>query len=129
MNRIQMLAVAISVFIIVIIFQLIRRRRLKEQYSLLWFLTAAVIVLLAIWDVPLYWISGLVGIATPSNLLFLVAIFFLFMMALHFSLLVSRLTDQSKMLAQKLALLERDLLEERGKLKQKPAEGAFGDPS
>lgn len=109
MNRIQMLAVAASVFLVLVIFQLIRRRKLKEQYSLLWFLTAAVILLLALWDTPLFRISEAVGIATPSNLLFLVAIIFLFVMALHFSLLVSRLTDQSKMLAQKLALLDRDL--------------------
>lgn len=129
MNRIQILAVAISVFLILVVFQLIRRRQLKEQYSLLWFLTAAVILLLAVWDTPLFRISEAVGIATPSNLLFLVAIFFLFMMALHFSLLVSRLTDQSKMLAQKLALMERDLRRERQQPEKRPADEAFGERS
>ncbi len=90
------------------LFQLIRKKKLKEQYSLLWFLTIIVIVALALWEPLLERIAEAVGIQVPSNALFLLALMFLFGMALHFSLLVSRLTDQSKMLAQKLALLERD---------------------
>ena len=121
-NRIQLVAVAVSVLLILVIFQLIRRRKLKEQYSLIWFLTLAVILLLAFWDAPLYLVANAVGIATPSNLLFLLAIIFLFLMALHFSLLVSRLTDQSKMLAQKLALLDRDLRKEREQSRKGMAE-------
>ena len=96
-----------------VIFQLIRKKKLKEQYSLLWFLTVAVILLLAVWEPLLGRISSALGIAVPSNALFLLALLFLFGMALHFSLLVSRLTDQTKMLAQKLALLDRDLRKER----------------
>lgn len=106
------------------IFQLIRKKKLKEQYSLLWFLTLAVILLLAVWEQPLIMISRAIGVATPSNTLFLLALLFLFIMALHFSLLVSRLTDQSKMLAQKLALLDHDLRQERSrrlKEKEEPA--------
>lgn len=124
MNRIQIIAVAVSLLLILVIFQLIRRRKLKEQYSLLWFLTVAVILVLALWEAPLYRISSALGIATPSNLLFLAAIGFLFVMAMHFSLLVSRLTDQSKMLAQKLALLEHDLNQEREEREQGSAEDA-----
>lgn len=92
-----------------LIFQLVRRRKLKEQYSLLWFLTVAVILVLSLWDAPLFKFSHAIGVAIPSNTLFLLALLFLFVMALHFSLLVSRLTDQTKMLAQRLALLDRDL--------------------
>jgi len=68
---------------------------------------------LALWESLLKLISQALGIAVPSNALFLLALLFLFGMALHFSLLVSRLTDQAKMLAQKLALLEHDLRQER----------------
>lgn len=124
MNRIQIIAVAVSLLLILVIFQLIRRRKLKEQYSLLWFLTVAVILVLALWEAPLYRISSALGIATPSNLLFLAAIGFLFVMAMHFSLLVSRLTDQSKMLAQKLALLEHDLNQEKEEREQGSAKDA-----
>ncbi|MHB0867593.1 MAG: DUF2304 domain-containing protein [Thermoleophilia bacterium] len=128
MSRIQLVAVTVSIFLILVIFQLIRQRKLKEQYSLLWFLTVAVILLLALWEAPLLRLSELVGIATPSNLLFLMALMFLFVMAMHFSLLVSRLTDQSKMLAQKLALLERDLRDSPAQAEQ-PGAGSADDES
>lgn len=103
----------VSLLLGALIFQLIRQRKLKEQYSLLWFLIVAVMFALAIWESLLTRISGAIGIQVPSNALFMLAILFLSLMALHFSLLVSRLTDQCKMLAQKLALLERDLRKER----------------
>ncbi|MCL4472799.1 MAG: DUF2304 domain-containing protein [Actinobacteria bacterium] len=99
----------VSAVLALLIFQLIRRKKLKEQYSLLWFVIVAVMFLLSVWGQPLTWLSEATGIQLPSNTLFVLAILFLFGMALHFSLLVSRLTDQSKMLAQKLALLELDL--------------------
>lgn len=69
----------------------------------------AVLFVLALWERPLEKVSETIGIVTPANTLFILALLFLFALALHFSLLVSRLTDQSKMLAQKLALMERDL--------------------
>lgn len=103
------MGLVVSAVLALLIFQLIRRKKLKEQYSLLWFMIVAVMLLLSIWGEPLTWLSEATGIQLPSNTLFVLAILFLFGMALHFSLLVSRLTDQSKMLAQKLALLDRDL--------------------
>lgn len=109
MDRIQIVGLIIAGLMTLALFQLIRKKKLKEQYSLLWFLTIAVIVTLAVWEPLLERISRALGIEVPSNALFLMALVFLFGMALHFSLLASRLTDQSKMLAQKLALLERDL--------------------
>ena len=104
---------AVSAVLGLFIFQLIRRKKLKEQYSLLWFLTVAVMFVLAVWDKPLVWVSEATGIQLPVNTLFVLALLFLFVMAMHFSLLVSRITDQNKMLAQKLALLDHDLRQER----------------
>lgn len=109
LNRVQIVALVVSGLLALAIFQLMRKKRLKEQYSLLWFLTVAVMLLLAVWESLLSRISNAIGISIPSNALFIMALLFLFVMALHFSLLVSRLTDQTKILAQKLALLERDL--------------------
>jgi len=92
-----------------LLFQLIRKKKLKEQYSLLWFLTVVVIFVFAVWESLLTRISELIGIQIPSNALFLMALMFLFAIVLHFSLIASRLTDQSKMLAQKLALMDHEL--------------------
>jgi len=117
---------AVSAILALMIFLLIRRKKLKEQYSLLWFLIVVVMFVLAVWERPLNWLSEATGIALPSNTLFVLAILFLFGMALHFSLLVSRLTDQSKMLAQKVALLDRDLRELSGEDTARAGSGATG---
>ena len=114
MSKIQLFALLVSIAFILAIFQLVRKKKLKEQYSLMWFLIAAVIMLLAVWEPLLGNISNALGISVPSNALFLLALLFLFGLALHFSMLVSRLTDQSKFLAQKVALLERDLRQREG---------------
>ena len=89
LGRIQIVALLVGLCLAAVIFQLIRKKKLKEQYSLLWFLTVAVILLLAVWEDLLGRISSLIGISVPSNALFLMGLLFLFGMSLHFSLLVS----------------------------------------
>ncbi|MHB1391302.1 MAG: DUF2304 domain-containing protein [Thermoleophilia bacterium] len=113
MNKIQVFSLIISLMLAVVIFQLIRNRKLKEQYSLLWFLTVVVMLVLSLWEGLLERISSAIGIAVPSNALFMLALLFMYVMSLHYSLLLSRLTDQTTMLAQRLALLDRDLRRER----------------
>jgi len=115
LSRIQIIALAVSILSALVLFQLIRKKKLKEQYSLLWFLTVSVIFVFSVWESLLTRISDTIGIQVPSNALFLLALMFLFAIVLHFSLIVSRLTDQSKILAQKLALLDHELKKERGK--------------
>jgi len=109
LSKIQIISLIISLLLLLIIFQLIRKRRLKEQYSLLWFLTVIIMLVMALWEGLLFRISDLMGIEIASNALFMLAILFMFAMALHFSMLVSRLTDQSKMLSQRVALLDHEL--------------------
>jgi len=111
-SKVQIFSLVVSIISALVIFQLIRKKKLKEQYSLLWFLTVVVMLVLALWEGLLYRISSLLGIAVPSNALFMLALLFMFFMSLHFSMLVSRLTDQTKMLAQRLALLDRDIRKE-----------------
>lgn len=112
MSKVQIFSLVVSIISALVIFQLIRKKKLKEQYSLLWFLTVVVMLVLALWEGLLSRISSLLGIAVPSNALFMLALLFMFFMSLHFSMLVSRLTDQTKMLAQRLALLDRDIRKE-----------------
>ncbi|MBI5870213.1 MAG: DUF2304 domain-containing protein [Actinobacteria bacterium] len=113
MSKVQIFSLIISLLLALVIFQLIRKKKLKEQYSLLWFLTVVVMMVLALWEGLLYRISSLLGIAVPSNALFMLALLFMFAMSLHYSMLVSRLTDQTKMLSQRLAILDRDIRKER----------------
>ncbi|HDY69698.1 MAG TPA: DUF2304 domain-containing protein [Actinobacteria bacterium] len=109
MSKIQIISLIISLLLMLVIFQLIRKRKLKEQYSLLWFLTVIIMLTLALWEGLLFRISDLMGIEIASNALFMLAILFMFAISLHFSMLISRLTDQSKMLAQRIALLDHEL--------------------
>jgi hypothetical protein len=89
-----------------VIFELVRRRRLLERYALLWLASGLVLLGLAIWRGALEELATALGIFYPPNALFVVAFGFVLVLLLHFSLAVSRLSDQAKLLAQRLALLE-----------------------
>ena len=105
-TRIQLLAVAASGLLFLVVLELVRRRRLLERYALLWLLSASVLLALAIWQGLLSDLARVIGIIYPPNALFLIAFGFVLVLLLHFSLAVSRLTDQTKVLAQRLAILE-----------------------
>jgi hypothetical protein len=104
--RIQIVAIVAAASLILVLLELVRRRSLLERYALLWLGSATVLLALAIWRGLLEDVANLVGVAYPPNALFLIAFGFVLVLLLHFSLAVSRLSDQSKVLAQRLALLE-----------------------
>jgi hypothetical protein len=104
--RIQIVAIVASASLLVIVLELVRRKRFLERYALLWLFSAAILLGLSIWKGFLSTLSEAIGIAYPPNALFLVAFGFVLVLLLHFSLAVSRLSDQTKVLAQRLALLE-----------------------
>jgi hypothetical protein len=109
-TRLQLLAIGASGALLLVLLELVRRRRLLERYALLWLLSAGVLLALSIWSPLLDWLAkDVFGIKYPPNALFAVAFGFVLILLLHFSLAVSRLTDQSKVLAQRLALLEERL--------------------
>jgi hypothetical protein len=105
--KIQIVAIVSSLALLLTVFELVRRRRFLERYAILWLLAAVVLLALSIWKGLLATLASAVGIFYPPNALFLVAFGFVLILLLHFSLAVSRLADQSRVLAQRLALLER----------------------
>lgn len=106
-------ALVTSLAALAFVLELVRRRRLREEYSWLWLLTAGAMVLLVVWYRLLIVITHIVGAATPINTLLLCAVLFLFAIAVHYSMIISRLTVQVKTLAQELALLSARLEERR----------------
>ena len=104
--RIQIVAILASAALLLIVLELVRRKRFLERYALLWLFSAVVLLGLAIWRDFLSTLSDAIGIAYPPNALFVIAFGFVLVLLLHFSVAVSRLTDQSKVLAQRVALLE-----------------------
>ena len=104
--RIQIVAVAVTGGLFFIVFELVRRRRLMERYALLWLFATAVLLGLAVWRGGLEVVANTVGIAYAPSALFAVAFGFVLTLLLHFSLVISRLTDQNKVLAQRLGMLQ-----------------------
>ena len=111
-DRIQLVAIVGAALLLFIVLELVRRRRLLERYALLWLLCSVVLLGLAIWRGALGEIADAIGVAYPPNALFLVAFLFTLLLLLHFSVVISRLADQTKVLAQRLAQLETRLREE-----------------
>jgi hypothetical protein len=107
--RVQIVALIGAGGLLLVVLELVRRRRLLERYALLWLFSAVVLVALAAWVSLLENVSGLIGIAYPPTALFVIAFGFTLLLLLHFSVAVSRQADQSKVLAQRVALLEERL--------------------
>jgi hypothetical protein len=106
-GHLQIVAIVGTLALFLLVLELVRRRRLLERYALVWLGSALILFALGIWKGLLATISDAIGIAVPSNALFVIAFGFVLLLLLHFSIAVSKLTDQSKVLAQRLALLEQ----------------------
>ncbi len=110
--KVSLAATAASVILVLVVFELIRSRRLREQYALLWLVTGVVLVVLSAWRGGLNTIAGWLGVrGYPPAVLFAVGLMFVILVLLHYSTVISRLSDQNVVLAQKLALLEARLNE------------------
>jgi hypothetical protein len=101
--------VALAVIVCFVIFELVRRKRLMERYAILWLLAGAVVLVLGVWQGLLTTLSRAVGIYYPPSALFAVAVLFILIMLVHFSISISRLSRQNTLLAQRLALLQERL--------------------
>jgi hypothetical protein len=108
-TQLQVLAILVTGLLLLVLLELVRQRRLLERYALLWLFSATVLLGLSVWEGALGEIADLMGVEYAPNALFAIAFGFVLVLLLHFSLAVSRLTDQSKVLAQRLALLEERL--------------------
>jgi hypothetical protein len=111
MDLLKILAIVGSGALLFIVVELIRRGRLKEKYSLLWILSGGVLLIFSSSRDVLEYVSRLLGIFYPPSLLFLVAFLFLLLITLHFSVVISGLSEKNKHLAQEMALLRQQMQE------------------
>ena len=118
--RIQIVAVLVTAALLFGILELVRSRRLLERYAILWLFSMTALLALAAWKGLLEKISHAVGIYYAPSALFVIAFGFILVLLLHFSTAVSRLTDKSKVLAQRIALME----ERQRELEQQLADAA-----
>ncbi|HLF68585.1 MAG TPA: DUF2304 domain-containing protein [Gaiellaceae bacterium] len=108
--RVSIVGAVASVLLILVVLELIRGRRLKERYALLWLATGVVLLVLSAWRDGLNTAAGWLGVTGyPPAVLFAVATLFILLVLLHYSTVLSKLTDENVDLAQRIALLEERL--------------------
>ena len=108
-SKLQFVAIVVSSGLLLVVLEMVRRRKLSERYALLWLGSALVLLVLSAWADLLNEVSELVGVATPVNALFAIAFGFVLLLLLHFSVTVSRLSEENKLLAQEAARLDQEL--------------------
>jgi len=107
--RQQLFAIVVSLLVFFFTIEMVRTRKLREEYSVLWLTTSFVMFVLVLKYEWLVNITRVIGAVLPTTTLFLGSIIFLVLMAVQFSIKISRLTDQVKDLVQENALLRQDL--------------------
>ena len=125
LDRSVVFAVGASLIALLVVLELVRRRHLSEEYSLLWLGTAVVMLVVGVWRDLLHGLADLVNIEYPPNLLFLLAALFLLFIQLYFSTVITRLTKENREAAQQIALLRQDL--DQLSRQQNRREGDNGD--
>lgn len=105
MDIIPIIATLVNVSIFLAVVELIRRNRLKEKYSLLWLFSSGVMLFFSVSRKALHYVSALIGIQYPPSFIFLLGFLFLIAINIHFSTVISSLTEKNKALTQELSLL------------------------
>jgi hypothetical protein len=109
----KLFAVVASVLIMAVVIELVRRRKLREEYSWLWLLTGAVIVALVIWYDLLVFLTHLIGAIAPTTTLFIFGLLFLMLISLHYSIQISKLSHRVKEMGQQLAILRGEIEDQK----------------
>jgi hypothetical protein len=107
--RVAVVASIAAVIFLLVIFELIRSRRLQERYAILWLVTGGVILMLSVWRDALRLVAEQIGIAYPPSALFVVGFLFILVVLLHYSTVISELSERNVRLAQDIALVEERL--------------------
>ena len=105
----QYIAIFVSISLFLYILYLVRKKKIKEEYSLLWLSSGFVFIVFSIWRHGLEFFAKLIGIAYPPAALFLILLLAIFLILIEFSINISRLKEENKILAQELAMLKREL--------------------
>ena len=97
--------------ILVFILEMLRKRRLREKYAVLWIVIGLALLLLAAFPQLLFWAAALLGVQVPSNLLFAMALLLLMTVCLHLSFEQSQSEDELRVLAEEVAILKTKVRE------------------
>ena len=108
MSRVTILSIVASAALLLYILEMVRRRKLREEYSILWLFGSVVILVLSLKKNWLDSLAHALGIVYPPSFLFLVGILFILLILIHFSIAISKLHHMNKKMAQEIALMKGD---------------------
>ena len=109
MTRTHVFAILSGLGLLLFVLEMVRRRRLREEYSWVWLLTAIGYFLVAAWPALSVWVARILGLTGPGSAFTVLGLFFLFVLSIQFSVQISRLTEQNKDLAQHVAILDSEV--------------------
>lgn len=101
--------IALSLFILALVFWMLLTRRLREKYAVMWIVIALSVLLLGIFPQLLLWATALLGVQVPANLLFALAITLLLGVSLHLSWELSQAEDEIRRVAEEAALSRAEI--------------------
>lgn len=113
MSANTILGLAGSVLTLTLLFEMLRRKKLRGKYAIFWAAVALLTLVVALVPRTLFWLSDQLGVQVPANLLFFVASMTLMAISIHHSHELGRLEERTRILAEELAVL-RMRVEERG---------------
>ena len=128
-SQAQIVALIVTVTLFLLVFELVRRRRLAERYALLWMAAATALLVLGIWTQGLEVLADAMGIQEPANAIFILAFWVIFFLLLHFSVATSRLAEETKILAQETTRLELEVRAVRGEVPALNGDSAAAEQS
>jgi len=122
----RIFAFTAAALFLILVFGLIRQRKVDINYSILWIFISVAILAISIWYDLLLFVSKLIGAVTPTTTLFIFGTIFLLALNIHYSIRMTQMSRQIKILAQESAFLRFELRRTAGQTEQSPAEP---DPS
>jgi hypothetical protein len=114
----RVIAIIVSGGLLLLILELVRQKRLMERYALLWLFSTVLLLVLSVWSGLLNSIASALGVSYPPSALFAVAFGVVLVLLVHFSLAVSRLSDQNKVLAQRLGIVQQQVQEQNARFER-----------
>lgn len=109
----EIFSIIVSVSLLLFILELVRRRKIKEEYSWLWILAGVFMVLLVVWPGLLLFLTHLIGAESPANTIFLFGFIFLLLINIDYSVRISVYKEQIKKLAQRISILSKEVKDKK----------------
>lgn len=111
MEKVQIISIGASLIIFFVVVNLVRRRKLKTEYSLIWLTVSVTFIVFSFWRNGIDWLASLFGIAYAPSVLFIILLIGIILLLIEFSIIISQQAERIKVLVQELALLKQDLEE------------------